>query len=57
MSGAAAGYEYSLEKSEGAELLEMASAKQITRESIVDFVCYYAKSDAYPEWFYGLADR
>jgi hypothetical protein len=40
-----------------AELLEMASAKQLARERVADFVCYYAEFDAYPEWFYDLADR
>jgi hypothetical protein len=53
----AAGYEYFLGKHEVAELLKVASAKQVTRERVADFVCYYAEYDAYPQWFYDLADR
>ena len=53
----AAGYKYFLEQSGVEELFEMIDAKLASKETWVEFVCYYATHDAYPSWFYDLPDR
>ncbi|MYM24679.1 hypothetical protein GTP46_18750 [Duganella sp. FT135W] len=50
------GFTYFLEASGIDELLEMISRKQASQETKVEFVCHYASHDAYPSWFYELAD-
>jgi len=50
------GFAYFLEASEITELLEMISRKRASRETKAEFVCHYAEHDAYPSWFYELAD-
>ena len=52
----AQGFAYFLEASGIMELLEMISRKRASRETKAEFVCHYAEHDAYPSWFYELAD-
>lgn len=51
------GYEYFLERSGVAELLELADGKLRSRESKVELVAYYAEHDAYPAWFHELCEK
>lgn len=52
----AEGYVYFLETSGVNELLEMVGEKRSSRETKVEFVCYYASWDAYPAWYSDLED-
>ena len=50
------GYAYFLETEGVTELLEMISQKRSSRETKVEFVCYYAEWDAYPAFANDLED-
>lgn len=52
----AAGYAYFLGTHGVDELLNMIGNKRSSRETKVEFVCYYASHDAYPAWFWDLED-
>lgn len=50
------GYAYFLETNGVNELLEMIGKKRSSRETKIEFVCYYASWDAYPAWYFDLED-
>jgi hypothetical protein len=52
----AEGYAYFLETSGVNELLGMIGKKRSSKETKVEFVCYYASWDAYPAWSFDLED-
>lgn len=49
-------FRYFLETAGIEELLELISRKRASRETKAEFVCHYAEQDAFPSWFYDLAD-